>query len=223
MSVIFAGVKSITIPEGSVKEIRSGSTVLWKAGRLPAGLTEVEWVSNTGASGAYIDTEYMPCQDTRIEFTVKDVTGYWFGAGSTPRVAVSKNSNNSQYYLRSNAASDIIDVVGSYPTKSEIILQCGIASRYVEVDGVKTENTSRSVAFRCTGSLRLFAWQYSTTTLRTGSATVYGVKIYESGSLLRNLVPCREAGSGRIGFFDLVTEDFFPGLGSGSLTAGPDV
>ena len=52
----FTNVKSVTIPEGIVTEIKQGDTVLWKAqnGRLPAGFQEVEWIQSDGV--AFINT-----------------------------------------------------------------------------------------------------------------------------------------------------------------------
>ena len=52
----FSDVKSVTIPEGVVTEIKQGDTVLWKAqtGRLPAGYQEVEWIQSDGT--AFINT-----------------------------------------------------------------------------------------------------------------------------------------------------------------------
>lgn len=47
----FSDVKSVTIPEGVVTEIKQGDTVLWKAKtkRLPADYQEVEWIKPLNA------------------------------------------------------------------------------------------------------------------------------------------------------------------------------
>lgn len=47
----FSNVKSVTIPEGVVTEIKQGDTVLWKAKtkRLPDAYQEVEWIKPLGA------------------------------------------------------------------------------------------------------------------------------------------------------------------------------
>ena len=39
--MIFANVKSITIPEGNVKQIALGSTILWKAVEETSGYTNL--------------------------------------------------------------------------------------------------------------------------------------------------------------------------------------
>lgn len=56
----FSNVKSVTIPDGVVTEIKQGDTVLWKAKtkRLPDAYQEVEWIKPLGAKLTLPDMDY---------------------------------------------------------------------------------------------------------------------------------------------------------------------
>ena len=54
------------------------------------------------------------------------------------------------------------------------------------------------------------------------SMKLYSCKIYNNGTLVRNLVPAKNSG-GTIGLYDLVNSAFYTNAGSGTFTAGADI
>lgn len=59
----------------------------------------------------------------------------------------------------------------------------------------------------------------------TGSSTcakgrIYYLKIYNSGTLIRNLLPCKNK-SGAIGMYDTIEKKFYNNNGTGMFVAGP--
>ena len=57
--------------------------------------------------------------------------------------------------------------------------------------------------------------------LADGYVKIYSCKIWESGVLIRHLVPVQHKSSGAIGMYDLVTRDFYENAGAGTFIAGP--
>ena len=51
---------------------------------------------------------------------------------------------------------------------------------------------------------------------------MYYCKAWESDTLIRNFVPCKNA-SGVIGLYDMVGRQFYANAGTGAFTAGPEV
>ena len=59
----------------------------------------------------------------------------------------------------------------------------------------------------------------------TGSSTcakgkVYYLKIYNSGTLVRNMLPCKNE-SGIVGMYDIIEKKFYNNNGTGTFIAGP--
>lgn len=49
---------------------------------------------------------------------------------------------------------------------------------------------------------------------------VYYLKIYNSGTLVRNMLPCKNE-SGIVGMYDIIEKKFYNNNGTGTFTAGP--
>lgn len=56
-----------------------------------------------------------------------------------------------------------------------------------------------------------------------GSCTIYYLKIYEDGTLIRNYVPCIRNEDSVIGMYDLVEGEFYTNSGTGNFIQGPEV
>ena len=50
---------------------------------------------------------------------------------------------------------------------------------------------------------------------------IYSFKIWDNGTLVRELVPVKNTITNSAGLYDRVEKKFYPNLGSGSFTAGP--
>lgn len=75
----FSNVKSLTIPEGVVREIKQGDTVLWKAKtkRLPDAYQEVEWIKPLKAKLSLpADTMNYGYASFKVSFPNKQPSSY---------------------------------------------------------------------------------------------------------------------------------------------------
>jgi hypothetical protein len=53
--------------------------------------------------------------------------------------------------------------------------------------------------------------------------SIYYFKIYDNGTLVRDMVPARRNSDGVLGMYDTVTNTFFTNAGTGEFIAGPVV
>jgi hypothetical protein len=52
---------------------------------------------------------------------------------------------------------------------------------------------------------------------------IYNVKIYTSGNLVRDFIPCYRKSDDVIGLYDLVNDAFYTNAGTGTFTKGGDI
>lgn len=89
----FSDVKSVTIPEGVVTEIKQGDTVLWKAKRkrLPDAYQEVEWIKPLNAKLSLpANTMDYGYASFKVSFPNKETFGYTLAAGGTSTTLITK-------------------------------------------------------------------------------------------------------------------------------------
>ena len=96
----FAGVKSITIPEGDVRSIAIGGVTVWqKPNPLPYD-AEVEYVQSDGTN--WVETDYVPTSGAfAVDMTaLEPVNGFmmFFGAYI---------SNSNRFYATNNSGSNV--------------------------------------------------------------------------------------------------------------------
>lgn len=69
----------------------------------------------------------------------------------------------------------------------------------------------------------LGGWYEAGTVYYGMGGNVYSFKIYDSGNLSVNYIPCYRKSDGVIGFYDTVNNVFKVNNGGGTFTKGPDV
>lgn len=215
----FSQVKAITIPEGNVYRILSGSTVLWKKTRLPDEYQRVEYIESNGTQ--YIDTgiantryitAHLDMQFTEyssssmIIIALGTGAGRWFGKGSS-----------NTYSAGNDAVSDIDALL-----RKEIDVTFTNSTISFTVDGVtysKSTTSSKSIGYI------LFAGRSASSNVANyyASAKLYEATIQENGETIRDFVPCYRKSDGVIGMYDLVSATFFTNSGSGTFSKGADV
>ncbi len=88
----------------------------------------------------------------------------------------------------------------------------GSNTRRLVVNGYEISNTTTAFVSKSTTTFRIGG--YGTTASFVGD--IHSVKIYGNGNLVRYFIPCTKDGT--VGFYDMVTDNFFTGSGTGSLT-----
>lgn len=189
--------------------------------RLPSTYQEVEYIESSGTQ--YIDTNFYPTNSTRV------VIDFSYPQAQTANIIGCRTSaNNKEYQIQ------IFDA--TYPMQfrfgdtwfgTGVVLEVG---NYV-FDASQSGFYSNS-SLLVTPTEKTFTTEYSLfiCALNNGgavsaqcSATIRSVKIYESGILVRDLVPCVRDSDNAVGLYDLVNGVFYANAGTGTFTKGNDV
>ncbi len=239
----FSTVKDITIPEGSVSKITSGSALLWeRSGLLPSVYQQVEYIQADGNQA--IDTGVMASdyQDGLQYVFMGQCTGlstktnnYLFGC-----LYDGKRSANPSL-LGSNLLLVIVGGNGSGVCSKRVVLNTDFvldvkgSSKAIE-DFIATYNgepfTRTDSEFINTdmpsSNIYLLACNINGNYYSSTSAPFMG-KLYSfvmedmRGEEIRHFVPCYRKADGIIGLYDIISKGFYTNIGSGSFTKGADV
>ena len=168
---------------------------------LPSGYTQLEYIEGSGSQ--YIDTK-LTCNkyDSWRCSIVADL------------------ANNSNYagcngYLQYQAS-----VGGGVKSDIDIVYQNVIET--ISVNGVQKSSQSwagYSGSNVKIGILKMGDANNSWFNGSPQSGKIYSCKIYKSGVLTRDFVPCKNP-SGSIGLYDLVSAQFYQNSGTGTFIAG---
>lgn len=109
----FSDVKSVTIPEGVVTEIKQGDTVLWKAKtkRLPDEYQEVEWIKPLNAKLSLpANTMDYGYASFKVSFPNKQTSGYALAHVGTSSTAI------AFFELYTEELSNTLNVIFAFNT-----------------------------------------------------------------------------------------------------------
>ena len=186
---------------------------------LPSGYTQLEYIESTGTQ--YIDTGFIPNQDTRTVMTGKMPTtsanGSLFGV---------RTSSSSNMYTMTwvNSSSSFLSNYGTghttipFTANNEFSLDKN--KNNTVFNGVTYSDTYES--FTCPGALYLFATNNNGSMLHYGLLCLYSCQIYDNGTLVRDFVPCKNNG-GVGGLYDVLNGVFYGNAGSGEFLLGKEI
>lgn len=201
--------------------------------RVPTGYVEVEYIENT--SIAFINTGFKPNQNTDIYLTTQCVTstngGRHIGAGGY------EGANAIQFDYETGAQGTLhiswggnagwttySSCVGDYNKHTYAWLGSGTFVR----DSGTSEEFSATASYgnyQCTDNLGIF------TRYQNGSGggntecfrgKLFDFKMYDNGTLIRDLVPCKRNSDSKYGAYDVVNDVFYPSANSVELTGGSE-
>ena len=185
---------------------------------LPSGYTRLSYIESHGTE--YIDTEFMPNQDTRAVFSIM------FGGIPSEDAGCFGSRNNYQVEQFSLVFRRTGELRFEYGNESPI---AGILSvdNYYFIDMNKNSivingNSTNALytAFQVKYPILLFGIIDESSIYTTSVITrMMRCKIYDNGTLVRNFVPCKNS-SGECGLYDLVEDKFHQNVGTGSFTGG---
>ena len=188
--------------------------------KLPSGYTELEYIQSSGTQ--YIDTRFSPTSNTKIsiDFQVLSV-----GADDTiigiinPNCVIGYNTTEiyAGFKLGTGTSIAIATTVTSRHTAE-------LSNGVFKVDA-QQKSFDQVTGFPQTLTALIFASHYtgvSDNAYGKCVAKVYSAKIYESGVLVRDFIPCKNA-SGVIGLYDLVNNQFYQNAGTGTFIAGSEI
>ena len=205
------------------------------AADVPSGYTKVEYIESEGSS--HIDTEWVSSGATssyayEIEYAANEQmlssNTVLFGAnGSSTRAACinfrSAGHTSVAFGSTSGASSPAKWTTTTDKVKVKVEVDLTAKTWDITKDGAAMESPTGSINGTPVNENSLYVFRNN-----NGSggdydslAKVYGLKIWQDGTLVRDFVPCIETATATAGLYDLVNEKFHGAAGDG-LIYGPD-
>ena len=198
--------------------------------RLPIEYQEVKWIESHGTE--YIDTGVLPNQNTgmRTVISLDNASGTQggfgsFGTGSAQYFAYEFYVYNGTRKINAHWTNASISVTHDWgaDTKYDVLLNY-LNSRKLELADIGSTALT-SATFSNNYPIWLGRVNYGATSFKDYKhiGKIYQVEITQDSEVIRNFIPCYRKSDGVVGMYCLVTETFFPNLGSGAFTVGADV
>ena len=183
---------------------------------LPITYERLKYISNPNKG--YIDTGFVPNQDTRIVCTIKTPKiGDSFCFGSS----ISWRSNAFEFWPWESGTHSQLSYDGQ-----------GVYREYVPYDTLCEIDFNKNVwkyngvihtfsyeAFTCPWNL--FIWHSKRYDSIYGNVDYYdSFKIYDNGKLIRDFIPAKRKSDGVIGMYDLVGRKFYTSPNGVAFTGG---
>lgn len=204
--------------------------------RLPVGYTEVEYIQNTGTS--YLDIAFVPNQDTRVVCEMQMVTSsnyprLW-GAGAYNSATGIQPNYEGRYFQVSWLGNTSWTKYSSITTSSYAYQkrEYDLNKNSIYIDGTLVGSNTYTTR---TASDNLGVFTYIDSG-RPSSSSFWGkehflgkmftFKVYNNGTLVRDLVPCVRDNDNEVGAYDIVNDVFYTvptGYTTDKLIAGNPV
>ena len=199
---------------------------------LPSEYQEVEYLENSGTQR--IDTKLVPTASTSIDITYQalEIKNSQYILGSridqSARVDYAFNGSSSSTYwdIRLNGVARVMSGASrtTHKYRSNVQISSGNGTwTLTDLDTSKEYNltlTGNTVS----ASANLFLFAYNKYDGNThANLRIFACKIYESGVLIRNYVPCYRKNDNVAGLYDLVTNEFYTNVGTGEFVVGADI
>ena len=223
---------------GTDRYVYQNGEWVYNPSRLPVGYTEVEYVQNTGTS--YLDIAFKPNTNTRVltEMQAVSTSDYprLFGAGVWNAAA----GINLAYQSEGGTINIHISWYGrtswSYYTSFTFDYNkhtYDLNKNYLYRDETLVGSTSYTTSYQSTDNLGIFTYIGSG---RPSSSSywgrehfkgkMYSFKVYDNGTLVRDLVPCIKDNDNTVGAYDIVNDVFYTvptGYTTDKLIAGQPI
>ena len=183
--------------------------------------TKLEHISST-TSGQYINLQVSPSSSFNIATKFKingegagDGPGTFFSTQNTveadyPGTFIRISDGNVQgRYIGGSSKNNTLGSVGS---------TIELSSSNQNVNSSATSSGWPTTLFCATGK----SWSGQYTQIRFVAATLYYFKMWVSGTLVRDLIPCKD-GSSQVGMYDMVDGKFYGSSSNASFVAGPEL
>ena len=189
--------------------------------RIPSAYQEVKYIQTTGTQ--YINTGFVPNQDSRAIVDVEFVS-----TSSSTAIFGSRTGNNVAE--NSFALWNVNGVLRFDYDKQVNSTGIAVGGRHF-VDINKNVAIIDNQTFTATYGTFNSVYNFLLGTCvnggvadsRMSSGKWYSCKLYDNGTLVRDLVPCYRKADNVAGMYDLVNNVFYTNAGTGSFTVGANV
>lgn len=191
----------------------------------------VDYIESSGTQ--YIDTGFIPNKDTKIEMTInllsRSNSPYPFGAGvawENKVFAFTVNSNRWGIGSIFCFANDSNKRTQNFDVNSKNTITMSKDGGIITgVWNVTTSAFSNYYSFDSAGcNLLLFAIQWQTELEVKDFATMklYGCKVWDNGTLVRDYTPVLNLDTNKYGLLDTLNNVFYGNSGTGDFSGGND-
>lgn len=124
------------------------------------------------------------------------------------------------WYVYGNGEGELsVDFTNN--TKYDVIIDNNkIDYKLASSDTYSNATTRSAVTFQTDYNLYMFAENFRGSVSTCSRMRLYYVQIYESGSLIRDLIPCIRTADKKVCLYDKVGGKFYTNLGTGDFIAG---
>ena len=193
---------------------------------LPSEYQEVEYIESTGSQ--YINTEYYADINTKLE--IETMVTDTSTDNKYPQITGARNYYHASsaiqvaYSLRDNC------VVIDYGNAGNTAVEAGKNKKInitIENNAHYVNNIMSEQTGTFSGKSSYPLWIFDDNNCGSGEqkyiGRIYSYKIYESGVLVRNFVPCYRKSDNTIGLYDTVEGKLYTNIGSGTFLKGENV
>jgi hypothetical protein len=235
----FGSIKSLTIPEGSVKKITANGVVFWEkvTSRLPSAYQEVEWIGSTGSQKINYSQARATDNEISLKFTIDKYTSMYacgsFFTSPNRAFLLARLSGSQQTFEFYSATQSYVRAT-NYKLALNTVYEMHLKTDFATLKNTFTiaQNgivgyTGTSTPDNITTSLTTFCVCHSGGLVGNENAGLQG-KMYSyqhksDGVIVRDFIPCYRKSDGVIGMYDIVSNSFYTNQGSGSFTKGANI
>ena len=212
-----------------------GGTQVWTAqttpvGPLPAGYTELEYISSTNNGNQYIDLGIKLYDTLNKDYDI--AIKFMISSTNTQQQATMFNCqdpNNNPWpgtYIRKNNSGN--GITGRYIGGTNKDNTIGQLDQIIELPvqtppnkNVTNLNNNNSTHQYGAGLFCSFS-DVNNTPQRYCNGTLYYFKLFVEGTLVRDLIPCKNSNN-VVGMYDVVNNVFYTSPNGNAFVAGPAV
>ena len=227
---------ALNIKIGTIDALKMyiGSAVIWEPqvipeDGLPAGYTELEYISSTSGGNQYIDLGIKLYENLNTDYDIAMKFNIDSGNANQAALFACQDSDNDPWpgtfvgvssstntvigrYIGGSAKDNTIGSIGS---DLEIPVQ---TTPNKNVTSLNNNNTTHQY-----GTSLFCAFVGGTNTPdRYCNAKLYYFKLFVNGTLVRDLIPCKNS-SNVVGMYDLINRVFYTSPNNAAFVAGPEV
>ena len=188
---------------------------------LPDQYQQVEYLESTGTQ--YIDTEFKPNNNTKIELTTKIISTIgeytsFYGArtANTEQFYAFINNTSRSFLIRYNTLDS--GAITTIQNDTNITIIQDKNKVYINGNLLYTFSTS---TFNSPYNMYLFRVNNSNASQYPALIKMYNFKIWDNDVLIRNFIPCIRNSDNVAGMYDTVNQVFYTNAGTGTFTKGP--
>lgn len=221
----FSNVSELRIPEGLVTKIQAGGITLWeKIKELP--YWELDYIESTSAQ--YIDSGISGSLDN-IEIYTKFSYSKYVNYGAFYGNYVSDNHNGTRFILNNGDPSALVcnnvkctdggNTVINKIDKNNVHEIIDKSLTYT-LDNIEYKKTAFGKGTQNNNNIAIFNRSITNpNTTRDIGCRIYAFRIWISGILVRDLIPCIRKVDNEVCMYDLVSKQFFLNIGTGKFIA----